>query len=269
MNGIFRHNEYGFVRGGGRLMARRTSSRRKLEAFTQGIHYVRAAEESRRRATKRAIRAGELRWEENVHGKSAYIVDSVTGFASKNLAMFIREIPPGAATGTHHHNFEAVAYVLEGRGHDVHDGRAVRWRTGDGLYIPPMVSHQHVNDDPRAPAWLLFIANWPLLNHLGITTFVQTGQAPRSSRARAAAPARRGGRSGPAGIGASTRRGSRISRVRIGAPAGRGSLTSRVRIGAPAGRGSRTSRVRIGALAGRGGRSGRGRIAGSGRRGVR
>ena len=165
-------------------MARRRSSRRKLEAFTQGIHYVRAAEQSRRRATKRAIRARELRWEDNVHGKSAYIVDSVTGFASRNLAMFIREIPPGAATGTHHHNFEAVAYVLDGRGHDVHDGRVVRWRTGDGLYIPPMVSHQHVNDDPAESAWLLFIANWPLLNHLGITTFVQTERAPRSRRAR-------------------------------------------------------------------------------------
>jgi gentisate 1,2-dioxygenase len=175
-------------------MARRTSSRRKLEAFTQGIHYVRAAAESRRRATKRAIRARELRWEENVHGKSAYIVDSVTGFASKNLAMFVREIPPGAATGTHHHNFEAVAYVLDGRGHDVHDGRVVRWRTGDGLYIPPMVSHQHVNDDSEESALLLFIANWPLLNHLGITTFVQTEEAPRRRRARIAR-ARANGRS--------------------------------------------------------------------------
>jgi len=165
-------------------MARRTRPRRKLEAFTRGIHYVRAAEKSRRRATKRAIRARELRWEDNVHGKSAYIVDSVTGFASRNLAMFIREIPPGAATGTHHHNFEAVAYVLDGRGHDVHDGRVVRWRTGDGLYIPPMVSHQHVNDDPAESAWLLFIANWPLLNHLGITTLVQTERAPRTRRAR-------------------------------------------------------------------------------------
>jgi uncharacterized RmlC-like cupin family protein len=164
-----------------------------LEAFTQGIHYVRAAEQSRRRATKRAIRARELRWEDNVHGKSAYIVDSVTGFASKNLAMFVREIPPEAATGTHHHNFEAVAYVLDGRGHDVHDGQVVRWRTGDGLYIPPMVSHQHVNDDPVESAWLLFIANWPLLNHLGITTFVQTEEAPRRRRARVARTRVKGG----------------------------------------------------------------------------
>jgi gentisate 1,2-dioxygenase len=195
-------------------MARRTSSRRKLEAFAQGVHYVRAAAENRRRATKRAIRARELRWEDNVHGKSAYIVDSVTGFASKNLAMFIREIPPGAATGTHHHNFEAVAYVLEGRGHDVHDGRPVRWRAGDGLYIPPMVSHQHVNDDPEKSAWLLFIANWPLLNHLGITTFVQTGEAHRPRRTRMAAHARRDGRSGRARTGRSARMDRRSGRAR-------------------------------------------------------
>ena len=201
-------------------MARRRSSRRKLEAFTQGIHYVRAAEQSRRRATKRAIRARELRWEDNVHGKSAYIVDSVTGFASKNLAMFVREIPPGAATGTHHHNFEAVAYVLDGRGHDVHDGRVVRWRTGDGLYIPPMVSHQHVNDDPVESAWLLFIANWPLLNHLGITTFVQTEEAPRLRRARVAARGWRDGRTGRGRTGGTARmrgpsRRRRIARTRV------------------------------------------------------
>ena len=210
-------------------MARRRSSRRKLEAFTQGIHYVRAAEQSRRRATKRAIRARELRWEDNVHGKSAYIVDSVTGFASRNLAMFVREIPPGAATGTHHHNFEAVAYVLDGRGHDVHDDRVVRWRTGDGLYIPPMVSHQHVNDDPAESAWLLFIANWPLLNHLGITTFVQTEEAPRRRRARVAARVRSDGRTGRGRTGGTARMRGPSRRARITGTRVRGRSTNRRR----------------------------------------
>jgi gentisate 1,2-dioxygenase len=165
-------------------MAARSGADRQMRTFVERIHYVREAVESRRRATKRAIRAQALRWENNLHGRSAYIVDSVTGFNSKNLAMFIREIPPGGATGSHHHNFEAVAYVLEGRGHDVHDGRAVRWQRGDGLYIPPMVVHRHVNDDRTRPARLLFIANWPLLNHLGITTFVQLSKAPRAARRR-------------------------------------------------------------------------------------
>jgi gentisate 1,2-dioxygenase len=162
----------------------RRSASGTMRKFVERIHYVRAAVESRRRATKRAIRARALRWEDNLHGRSAYIIDSVTGFHSKNLAMFIREIPAGAATGSHHHNFEAVAYVLDGHGHDVHDGKTVRWRTGDGLYIPPMVTHRHVNDDPRRPARLLFITNWPLLNHLGITTFVQLEAAPRAARRR-------------------------------------------------------------------------------------
>jgi len=76
--------------------------------------------------------------------------------------------------------------VLEGRGHDVHDGKAVGWKKGDGLYIPPLVEHQHVNDDPKHSAWLLFITNWPLLSHLGITTFVQSGEAPGTSRAKRA-----------------------------------------------------------------------------------
>ncbi|HKV43388.1 MAG TPA: cupin domain-containing protein [bacterium] len=166
------------------MAKRRTSG--ALDAFVQDIHYVRAAAEVRRRARKRVIHPRSLRWEDNLHGRSAYIVDSVTGFASRNLAMFIREIPPGAATGTHHHNFEAVAYVLDGRGHDVHDGRTVAWRTGDGLYVPPLVEHKHVNDDPQRSAWLLFVANWPLLNHLGITSFVQRTTAPKGAGKRVA-----------------------------------------------------------------------------------
>jgi quercetin dioxygenase-like cupin family protein len=163
-------------------MAARRRGPGRMRKFVERIHYVREAVEARRRAKKRAIPARALRWEENLQGRNAYIIDSVTGFDSKNLAMFIREIPAGAATGSHYHNFEAVAYVLDGRGHDVHDGKTVRWRTGDGLYIPPMVTHRHVNDDPRRPARLLFIANWPLLNHLGITTFVQLEAAPRARR---------------------------------------------------------------------------------------
>lgn len=165
-------------------MAAQGRTARKMRKFVERIHYVKAAADSRRRATKRAIRPRALRWEDNLHGRSAYIVDSVTGFDSKNLAMFIREIPPGAATGSHHHNFEAVAYVVEGRGHDVHDGKVVRWQAGDGLYIPPGVVHEHVNDDRARPARLLFITNWPLLNHLGITSFVQLTEKPRAARRR-------------------------------------------------------------------------------------
>jgi len=162
-----------------------------MEKFSRGVHYVQTASEGRRRAKKRVVRAKDLKWEENMQGRNAYIIDSITGVNSKNLAMFIREIPPGAATGVHHHNFEAVGYVLEGRGHDIHDGRSVSWAKGDGLYIPPLVEHQHVNDDSKRSAWLLFITNWPLLSHLGITTFVQSAAAPHETRGKRGRNARR------------------------------------------------------------------------------
>jgi uncharacterized RmlC-like cupin family protein len=190
-------------------MGRPRGSAGKLETFVRGIHYVAAAAAGRRSATKRVIHPSELVWEDNLHGRSAYVVDSVTGFASRNLAMFIREIPARAATGTHHHNFEAVAYVLEGRGHDIHDGKVVRWRKGDALYIPPLVEHQHVNDEQDQSAWLLFVTNWPMLNYLGVTTFVQTAEAPRDRTARAPRSRARRDR-------------TRRARPRRGAPRGRG-----------------------------------------------
>ena len=178
---------------GGTSTTARAAARRKFERFAEQVHYIRGALESRRGAKKRVVRSEDLAWEDNLHGRNAYIIDSVTGVNSRNLAMFIREIPPGASTGSHRHNFEAVGYVLEGRGHDVHDGAAVAWKKGDGLYIPPLVEHRHFNDDPDRSAWLLFITNWPLLTHLGITTFVQSSEKRRGSTSSA-----RGGRDGRA-----------------------------------------------------------------------
>ena len=84
-------------------MAARSASRRKLEAWAQKIHYIRAAGDSRRRARKRVVRAADLKWEENLQGKNAYIIDSITGVNSKNspcsFVKFLRA-PQAASTIT-------------------------------------------------------------------------------------------------------------------------------------------------------------------------
>ena len=76
-------------------------------------------------------------------------------------------------------DFPAVlAMVAAGIGVSLMPRMAVR-------HIPPGVVHGHVNDDPARRARLLFITNWPLLNHLGITNFVQLTEKPRAARRRA------------------------------------------------------------------------------------
>ncbi|HYY88882.1 MAG TPA: cupin domain-containing protein, partial [Chloroflexota bacterium] len=85
-------------------------------------------------------------------------------------ACFLRRLPPGDASGIHRHNFEAIGFILKGRGWDIHDGEEIEWEEGDVLYVPPNVWHQHGNRDPNEEAVVLLITDYPLLLHLGICT---------------------------------------------------------------------------------------------------
>lgn len=98
------------------------------------------------------------------------LVDEVTGTDNRQLAMFIRHLSPGGCTGVHRHTFEALGYVIEGEGWDVHDGERLDWAAGDALHIPANVWHQHHNANPDRPASLLLITNWPQLMTMGLCT---------------------------------------------------------------------------------------------------
>lgn len=115
---------------------------------------------------KRILRAADRRWEGNVQR----LIDAQNGFEDRAIACFLRRLPPGERSEIHRHNFEALGYVVKGRGYDIHDGETIEWAEGDALYIPANVWHQHGNSDPKEDAVLLLITNWPLLLHLGICT---------------------------------------------------------------------------------------------------
>lgn len=115
---------------------------------------------------RRVLRATDRAWQRNV----ASLVDASNGFDDRAVACFLRRIPPGEKSDIHRHNFEALGYVVKGRGYEIHDGERIDWNEGDALYIPPNVWHQHCNADPDAEAIVLLITDWPLLLHLGICT---------------------------------------------------------------------------------------------------
>ncbi|HEX2987768.1 MAG TPA: cupin domain-containing protein [Chloroflexota bacterium] len=117
-------------------------------------------------AQKRIIRAADRKWT----GNTQTLVDASNGFGDKAVACFLRRIKPGESSDIHRHNFEALGYVVKGRGYEIHDGERIDWAEGDALFIPANVWHQHFNSDPKEDAVLLLITNWPLLLHLGICT---------------------------------------------------------------------------------------------------
>lgn len=115
---------------------------------------------------KRVLKAADREWVNNLQT----LIDFQNGFDDRAISCFLRRIPAGGKSDLHRHNFEAMGYVLEGRGYEVHDGERFDWAKGDAVFIPANVWHQHYNSDPDNEAIVLLITNWPLLLHLGICT---------------------------------------------------------------------------------------------------
>jgi gentisate 1,2-dioxygenase len=55
-----------------------------------------------------------------------------------------------------------VFYVLKGHGHDVHDGRHIKWEAGDVMIVENGCVHQHFNDDPDNETILLVFKAKPM-----------------------------------------------------------------------------------------------------------
>ncbi len=71
-------------------------------------------------------------------------------------------LTPGAKSGKHGHMNEAVFYILDGKGHEIHDGIRYDWEAGDVVVVHNACVHQHFNDDPNRPVRALIIKSKPL-----------------------------------------------------------------------------------------------------------
>ena len=89
-----------------------------------------------------------------------------------SLSMSVGALEPGARTTSHRHAYEAVMYVLAGRGHSVVEGHRFDWQAGDALYTPPWSWHQHVAD-PDCAVEYVTATNMPMLESLGQTVMRQ------------------------------------------------------------------------------------------------
>lgn len=79
---------------------------------------------------------------------------------------FVRMEPHSANTG-HGHQNEAVFYILEGHGHEVHDEQRYEWKQGDLVVVHADSVHQHFNDSDE-PAITMVIKAKTLWMYLGL-----------------------------------------------------------------------------------------------------
>ncbi|MFQ5825855.1 MAG: cupin domain-containing protein [Dehalococcoidia bacterium] len=75
----------------------------------------------------------------------------------ETLVLFTEDFPPGGVSQRHGHMNEAVFYILEGRGYEIHDGERFDWEAGDVVIIPAGCVHRHVNADSEHSARALVI----------------------------------------------------------------------------------------------------------------
>jgi len=67
-------------------------------------------------------------------------------FLTQNLQIHFVEIPPGKSNHGHGHQNEAVFYILQGSGYEIHDDKRYDWEQGDIVVVHTDSVHRHFND---------------------------------------------------------------------------------------------------------------------------
>jgi mannose-6-phosphate isomerase-like protein (cupin superfamily) len=76
-------------------------------------------------------------------------------FLTQTLQVHFVEIAPGKANHGHGHQNEAAFYILQGHGHEVHDGKHYPWEKGDLVFVHTDSHHQHFNDSDEPAVCLV------------------------------------------------------------------------------------------------------------------
>jgi quercetin dioxygenase-like cupin family protein len=66
-------------------------------------------------------------------------------FLTQNLQVHFVELPPGKSNHGHGHQNEALFYVLEGNGYEIHDDKRYDWSKGDLVVVHNDSVHRHFN----------------------------------------------------------------------------------------------------------------------------
>jgi quercetin dioxygenase-like cupin family protein len=95
-------------------------------------------------------------------------------FLTQTLQVHFVELPPGKSNHGHGHQNEAVFYILEGRGYEIHDDRRYDWERGDLVVAHTDSVHRHFNASDTERAVALVMKAKSLWMYLGL---IQQGRS--------------------------------------------------------------------------------------------
>ena len=141
-----------------------------------GYTYSLREELKRLRKVPRVIKGKNLSMKK---GPQYFNVDIITPKEKITQVLYAHYVvlSPGGKSHNHGHMNEAIFYILDGKGYDIHDGVRYDWEAGDICVVENACVHQHFNADPDKPARALIIKSKPL--YLFMNMFFQEVVEPQ------------------------------------------------------------------------------------------
>ncbi len=110
--------------------------------------------------------------------RQGVLVGTDGGVPTRSIDTGIVEIPSGGRTSTHRHSYDAIMFILSGRGHTLMDGVRYEWGPWDALHTPVWSWHHHVNADASKPARYMSFTTAPLMEFFNLLAVEDIGDAP-------------------------------------------------------------------------------------------
>jgi gentisate 1,2-dioxygenase len=115
----------------------------------------------RLRDLPRVKKGSEVTFQSGPQAFSKHYMEPEDGLA-QTLHIHLEEYSPGGKSQMHGHVNEAIFYILDGRGFEIHDGIRYDWKAGDVTVVHNNCVHEHNNADVHAPARALVIKTKPM-----------------------------------------------------------------------------------------------------------
>ena len=131
--------------------------------FVRGIQgeYNLSHELKRLRSLPRVVKGRETPFHSGPQQFSKHYMEPKDGLG-QTLHIHLEEYSPGGSSQKHGHVNEAVFYILDGEGAEVHDGIRYEWEAGDAAIVHNNCVHQHFNRNPHKPARALVMKTKPM-----------------------------------------------------------------------------------------------------------
>ena len=124
-------------------------------------HYNLTEELKRLRSLPRVRKGRDIAFVDGPQSFSKHFIEPKDGLG-QTLHIHLEEYAPGAKSQKHGHVNEAVFYILDGEGAEVHDGIRYEWEAGDVAVVHNNCVHQHFNRNPEKPARAIVLKTKPM-----------------------------------------------------------------------------------------------------------